>query len=58
MSEPKPEWETDIELAEQVPGDMLRIWMVERRRALIAELRALERMLGLQQSIPQRERTR
>lgn len=58
MSEPKPEWEIDIELADQVPGDMLRAWMVERRRALISELRAIERMLGLQQSIPQRERSR
>jgi hypothetical protein len=56
MTEPKPEWQIDMEAADAVPGDMVRMWMVERRRALISELRALERMLGMEQSIPQRER--
>jgi len=58
MTEPLPEWEADLEIADAVPGDMLRIWMVERRRALISELRTLERILGMAQSIPQRQRDR
>lgn len=57
MTEEKPEWQIDLEVADEVPGDMVRIYMVERRRALISELRAIERVLGMEQSIPPRERT-
>lgn len=35
-----------------------RCYLVERRRALITELRRVEEMLGMQQSVPLRTRPR
>lgn len=38
-----------------ISDDVLRAYLMERRRVLITELRALERMLGVKQSIPPKD---
>jgi hypothetical protein len=47
MTEDKPDWLIDLEVAEKQDGDLLGIYLVSRRRALITELRELNQFLGL-----------
>jgi hypothetical protein len=63
MSEPKPTYNTDPEAPEhqtaaQISRDQKAyiIYLEQRRRALITELRAVEEVLEMPQSIPSKKR--
>jgi len=52
------DWHEDARLSEQQDGDMLRLWLVSRRRALITELRELEQILGVESALGKTRRQR
>lgn len=49
---------TQAQAQPHMDAEAWRCYLVERRRALITELRRVEEMLGMQQSVPLRTRPR